>query len=226
MSEAATPAAAAPAAAPAATPAKPDEGKLTVTLTQEEHEQLKRDAARAASAQSRADRLQGLLGRQGGHFNATPPVKPPEVSKEDREAQAVEEDRKAERGLVAVAIDPKYRELLDSDTTLRNLFTQNPLGVLPVLAPEALDAEDAIALVREKLDERLASLKRVTPTANPAPAVETPKTPPSPPVGGINANDKAVDEEYEAAKKLPNTQQAIAGMVKVGLKNLGKGGKS
>lgn len=219
MSDAATPAVAAPAVAPAATPAKPPESE-TVTLTKAEHEQLSRDAARAASAQSRADRLEKVLGRPNGATFRTPAAKAPEPTKEEQDAQAIQEDRKAERGLMAVAIDPAYRDVLDADPTLRTLLTTNPLATLPLLAPDALDAEDAIELVKAKLEERKSGLKK-TPTAEEvkqaAPNVVTP------PAGGVNANTSEVNEEYEAAKKLPNTESAISKMVKSKLQKFGTG---
>src|SRR3990167_1820451 len=161
MSETATP------AVPAATPAPQPE---TVTLDKQAHNQLVRDAARAGEAQSRADRLEalakknGLLG--GGHFKPATPVTPP--TPEERQAAGAEEDRKAEKGLLGLALDPAYRTVLDADPTLRDLLTKNPLAVLPVFAPDALDADDAVGLVRDMLK------KRATP-ATPAPVV--PATP-------------------------------------------------
>lgn len=213
MSDVVTPGAAPDAAQ--ATPTKPTEGE-TVTIPKSEHEQLSRDAARAASAQSRADRLEKVYGRSNGNFR-TPVEKAPEPTKEERDTQAVEEDRKAERGLLGIALDPAYREVLDADPTLRNIFTKNPLAVLPLLAPDALDAEDAMTLVKEKLEERKNGLKK------PEPKKEEPnkKAPSSPPAGGINATATEVNEQYEAAKKLPGVENAIAGMVKANLKKFG-----
>ena len=59
----------------------------------------------------------------------------------------------------------------------------------------------------------------------PAPVLPaTPSTtPPTPPVGAVNANDKPVNENVEAARKHPNTERAIAGMIGARLKeNAGK----
>lgn len=218
MSDAATPAAA--PAAPAATPAKPPESE-TVTLSKAEHEQLSRDAARAASAQSRADRLEKILGRSNGGSTfkePTPAAKAPEPSEEDRRAQATQEDVKASRGLTSLAVDPTYREILDADPTLRDLLIKNPLAALPLLAPDALDAEDAIELVKAKLDERKSSLKK--PASTTEPVKPTPAA--APPAGGVNATTEPVNEAYEAAKKLSNPESAIAGMVKAKLSGLKK----
>ena len=190
-----------------------------VTVSKEEFERLSREAARAAEAQSRADRIEAAQQRQEKHFKGAPaPKNPP--SAEEREAIGMEEDRKAERGLIGLALEPKYREILDADATLRTLFTQNPLGVLPVLAPKAFDAEDALTLVRQELDKRVADKKASLPEAKPAQPVDAPKVPPS---GGVNPSDTAVDAEYEDARKLPGTEQAVVGMIKAGLKRLGAG---
>lgn len=208
MSEAATP----DVPVAPATPVTPPASAETVTLTKEQHEQLTRDAARAASAQRKLDRYEQANGRANGtHFKSGTPAKAPEP-KEGQEDQGIVEDRKAERGLMTIAADPAFREVLDADPTLRNLLTQNPLGVLPLLAPDALDAEDAIDLVRGKLVERASGLKKppaVTPEPKPADA----PVPKSPPAGGVNATTTEVDARYEEAKKLPNTERAIAGMI-------------
>lgn len=201
--------------APAATPAI--NAADLVNLSKEAHDQLVRDAARASEAQSRADRYEGILKKNGllggsGHFKPAAPVTPP--TPEERQAAGTDEDRKAERGLLAIALDPAYREILDKDATLRDILTKNPLAILPVFAPDALDADDAVSLVKEVLNKRkLVS----TPPATP------PATPPTPPVGAINAQDKPVNEAVEAARKNPNTERAVAGMIGARLKeNAGK----
>lgn len=226
MSDAATPAVpqnGTPTVTPAATPANTQ--PEMVTLDKKAHDQLVRDAARAGEAQSRADRYEGVLKKNGllggsGHFRPAAPVAP--VSDEDKQAAAAEEDRKAERGLISLALDPAYREVLDNDITLREMLTKNPLAVLPVLAPDALDADDAVALVKEALNKRKAP-PAVPPANTPAPS--TLPTPPTktPPTGGVNTPGSTVpNEEYEAAKKLPNTENAIAGMIKAKTKAGGK----
>lgn len=199
-----------PPATPAATPSNGNQSE-TVVLSKEEVEQLRRDAARSSEAQSRADRFENILKKSGllggGHFKSTTPATPP--TPEERQAAAVDEDRKAERGLLAIALDPAYREVLDKEPLLRDMFTKNPLAILPVLAPDALDADDAISLVKEALDKRKPA---------PMPPATPPATPSTPPVGAVNANDKPVNENVEAARKLPNTEHAIAGMIGAKLK--------
>lgn len=227
MSDAATPAennGGTPPASPAATPAPAaatppaDKQPEKVTLTKEEHDQLVKDAARAASAQSSADRYKGILQKNGllgnGHFKGSNPATPP--TPEELQAAGAEEDRKAERGLMGIALDPIYREVLDKDPTLRNLLTVNPLAVLPILAPEALDADDALALVKEELN------KRKTPVTPPATPATPPADNPTPPAGGVNPADKPINEEVELARKNPNTEQAVAGMIGANMRAMKK----
>jgi hypothetical protein len=212
MDNAATPAVpnnGTPPVVPAATPASitPE----LVTLTKEAHDQLLRDAARGASNQRKADLYDRMNGSKGNrHFTPTAPVTPP--TNEEQEAAAIEEDRKAEQGLIRLALDPAYRQVFDSDPTLRELFMKNPLAILPVFAPDALDAEDAINLVKETLD------KRKAPAIPPAQA--EPVTPPAtPPAGGINPQGSDTpNADVEAARKLTNTEDAIAGMISAKMK--------
>lgn len=211
-----------PPAAPAATPApNADDGKPTVAIEKERLEQLERDAARAKQAQSKADRYDRLMKSNGGHFKPQAQVTPPT---EDEQKAAMEiEDRKAEKGLIGLVADPAFRNVLDADPTLRTLLTTNPLAVLPVFAPDALDAEDAIALVKEKLTERAEELKaKTTPPPAGAPEAKPGDNKDAPAPGAVNPpNGTTPDVEYEAAKKAPGTEQAIAGMVKVGLNKMG-----
>lgn len=201
-------------ATPVVTPAAP---AAVVTLTPEEHAQLTRDASRAAANQRKADLYDRTVGsgRKSGHFAAPAPATPP--SKEEMEAQASAEDAKAERALLALAASPEYRDVLDADPTLRNLFLTNPLAVLDMYAKDAVDAEDALTLVKDELGKLR---KPATPPANP-PATP-PATPPAPPTGAINPPaDQTTNEAVEAAKKNPNTEHAISGMIGARL----KGGK-
>jgi len=214
-----------PAEKPAETP--PEGGEVTnITLTKEEHEKLQRDASRSRSNQSKADRYDRLISKGGGHFKTQDPETPP--SEDEKAEAAVAEDRKAERGLLAIAADPAYRKALDADPTLRDLLTKNPLSVLPMLAPDALDAEDAIALVKDKLAEKVEAIDKATPPPKPneVPADDKNNTPGNqaavPPTGGVNPlGSTTPDMEYDSARKNPNIESAISGMVKVGLKRQG-----
>lgn len=197
---------------PAATPA-PTEGSKTVTLTEEEHQRLQRDAARAAEAQSRADRLERIAKRSSG--KKTDGQDDQEDSEDDGGRNAAKEDRKAERGLMRLAADPAYRELLDGDQTLKDLLLNNPLAALSIYAPEAMDAEDGIGLIREVLDKRLASKKPATPSTAQTPAT-APKVAPNP--AAQPADEQVLNEEFEAAKKDPNTERAVASMIRVSAK--------
>lgn len=210
MSESATPAEEVKTP-PAATPEKPPEGKgtsdETVTMTKAEAEQLQRDAARAPGAQQKADRYETILKKHGlldstGHFKPAKPAQ--QATPEEQQAAGADEDRKAERGLLNIAVDPEFRAVFDADPTLRDLMTKNPLAVLPMLAPDALDADDAMGLVKESLRKRIPTKKEEKPP------VTTPETPPT---GGVNVKDNLPDENVEKARKLPNTENAIAGMI-------------
>lgn len=201
-----------------ATPANATPGSETVTISKEVHDQLQRDAARAAAAQSKLDSLRGASKRNGGNFNATKKAAPATPPEDESDDNGIEEDVKAERGLLQIAVDPRYREVLDADPTLRELFIRNPLGVLPIMAKDAFDAEDALSLVKDELEKRLANLKKPT---SPQPK-EEPKAPDSPAAGAINPSDVEINAEYEAAKKISGTEQAIAGMIKANLKKFGR----
>jgi hypothetical protein len=180
-----------------------------VQVSKEKLDQLERDAARAATAQREADaarRKAALYDRTMGKGLASPfsrqaaPVAAP--TEDEQREQASREDAKAERLIMRLAAEPKYRALLDSDPTLRDLMVNNPLAVLPTLAPDAIDAEDALALVTEKLDARLTTINA------PAPAAPAPATVPAP---AVNTPSKSVEERVVEAQKAPHLRDAIAG---------------
>ena len=225
MTDAATPSAApekenggTPPAPIEATPANSGQGE-TVTLKKEEHEQLMRDASRARSNQSKADRYDRMT-RTGGHFTPQSQAPKETPSEEQLAERAAAEDRKAERGLLALASEPKYRGLFDADPTLRSMLTTNPLSVLPMLAPDALDAEDALALVSEALDKRAGAVKPQTPATPAEP--EKKETPATPPAGGVNPGQQVLpNKAAEEALKGRNIEDAVAGSIKERLKAAG-----
>lgn len=213
MENAATPAVqpdGTPAVAPAAAPAAPNADMVQVS--KEKLDQLERDAARAATAQREADaarRKAALYDRTMGKSHASPfsrqPAPAVAPTEEEMREQASREDAKAERLIMRLAAEPKYRALLDADPTLRDLMVNNPLAVLPALAPDAIDAEDALALVTEKLDARLTTISSPAPAA-PAPAPET--------APAVNETaKKSVDERVAEAQKAPHLRDAIAGTI-------------
>jgi len=207
-----------------------------VTLDKEVHDKLVKDAAdlpranaRQAASDRKVTRLERLMGKgKGTHFKPESGATP---SQEDVEAQkeedALAEDRKASQGIMAVAIDPAYREVLDADPTLRNLLTSNPLGVLPLLAPDAVDAEDAIGLVKEALQTRADEITAKVKADKEGEGEEGDKKPDvaqtETPGTGANIPGAQQDNvDTEAARKLPNTEDAISGMVKAGIGKMGK----
>lgn len=212
MENAATPAVqpdGTPAVAPAAAPAETNADMVQVS--KEKLDQLERDAARAATAQreaAEARRKAALYDRTMGKSHASPfsrqPAPAAAPTEEEMREQASREDAKAERLIMRLAAEPKYRALLDADPTLRDLMVNNPLAVLPALAPDAIDAEDALALVTEKLDARLTTI------STPAPVAPAPATAPAP---AVDATKKSVDERVAEAQKAPHLRDAIAGTI-------------
>jgi hypothetical protein len=224
MSDAATPAvpaetpavpAATPAPAPAATPAPAAEpvAEVTVTIPKSQLDQLAKDAARASGNQRKADLFdRHFPNGAGARFQPATPA--PAPSADEMRSQAEAEDRKAERGLIAIAASPEFREILDADPTLRDLMVKNPLAVLPLLAPDALDADDALSLVKDALNGRKKPEAPATPAAAPAAPTDVPK-----PGAVTTPTDQTMHEAVEEARKIPNTEGAIAKMigVKIGL---------
>lgn len=211
MSEAATPVAPVEAVAPVATAPAPVPAPVTATpattekkveVSEAELHDLRRQAARAKSAQRFASK--------SGHFTPESMAPRPAPTQEQLANAAAEEDEKARNGILALAIDPVYREVLDADPTLRSLLTTNPLAVLPLLTKDPLDAEDAIEQVKSAFDARKKPAPITAPATAPAPT-------PVPPVGSVNAAD-VPNAEYDAAKARPSGVDAAAGMLSARLK--------
>lgn len=192
-----------------ATPSPSAQNTDSVTVSKAELEQLRRDAARAAEAQARADRLAKAQKQSKTYFD--PARKPAPPSVEELEAQARSEDAKAERGILKLATNPEFRDVLDADPTLRDLITNNPSALLPIYAAEAVDAEDAINMIKEVLNAK-----------KPKPKVEEKKDEPkpTPPAGGANTTGPVAGNsaDYEAARKNSNTEAAISGMIAAKMK--------
>lgn len=195
-----------------------------VPLTKEETDKLtkERDDARILQGQAdaRAARLQAALTGKGGSRFVAPGAAPAAPTEQEKLDYAVEEDRKAVQGLQRLALDPAYRAALDADPTLRGLFQNNPLAVLPLLAPAAYDAEDAVTLVKQALAEKAGKVTAtvVTPPVEVKPVVVVPGA-----IAPVSA--EVLDEQYESAKKLPNIESALHSMIGIGLKKMtGKNG--
>lgn len=199
-----------------ATPEKQAPEADSVTLPKAEVDNLRREAARAAEAQARADRLEKAQKRSKSHFDTSKRPAPP--SAEEIEAQRMSEDAKAERGLMRLALNPVFRDVLDSDPTLRDLLTTDPLAVVKLHAPDAFDAEDAINLIGDFLTEKARAKKSAATPSTPAAAPE--KKEEVPPAGGVNIPGSSAKNEdaYEQARKNPNAESAIAGMVAARMK--------
>lgn len=219
-------------ATPGATPAPPSNGippapgapnpalsngaiPETVTLTKEEHEKLlsekARAEARAAEAQSRADKLSKSAGAPGKTLLGKAI---PQPSAEELEAASSAEYQKALREVSLVSTDPEFREVLDSDQTLRTLMALNPEVVMQMYAPDAVDAQDVRTSLRTELSTRLEKIRQ---SKAPAPAPAPPTTPPTPnpnpapnPGGQPNSKQQAMDN----ARGITNAEDRMAAMIK------------
>jgi hypothetical protein len=181
-----------------------------VKVSKEKLDQLERDAARAAANQRKAalyDRLSGKGPASPFAAKATPAAAP---TQDEQDEAARREDMKAERLIMRLAADSKYRAVLDADPTLRDMMVNNPLAVLPVLAPDALDAEDAFGLVTEKLEQKLTAILAQKPAA-PAPAATVTEEQKKP------AELKTVEERVEEASKGKHLESSVAGMIRARL---------
>ena len=80
-----------------------------------------------------------------------PPEEPEGENQQEREVRL-----KARIGIQGLILDnPDYQELIKQDVTLKEVLRNNPFA----LVGEYLDAEDAVEQIKEKLDERVSSLK-------------------------------------------------------------------
>lgn len=168
-----------PSAAPApatpatevTTPANP-QGEETVTVK-------KSDWDRTQGRQSYLDKKEATITRReqalarGEVFSFKQSVSPaqpvsPSPAGDDDITVSTAEDRKAERGLIALALKPEYRDVLDADPTFRDMLTKAPLSILPLYAADSVDAEDAVQQITEYLDDKKSKL---TPAAPVAPVV-------------------------------------------------------
>jgi len=211
----------APAAADTVVPPAAPEGE-TVTIKKTDFDAMTGRQSTLDKQEARINRKLAKLGG-GSHFGGQPvqpaPAPAPAPAGDD---DGSAEDRKAVDGLRALALKPEFREVLDAEPTLRELFVSNPLALLPIIAPDAFDAEDAIGLVTEELERRAALIK----PAPAAPAAPAPVV--VPPAGVVNLSDGAVgeeakeDPEYQAAVK-PGTVRGVAHGIAHRLNSRGKG---
>lgn len=209
-------------AAPAAPQAAP-EGE-TVIVKKTDYEAMKGRQSALDKKEERLARREKALARGGSfNFGKTPDTPAPAAAAPSGdEADGSAEDRKAERGLLNLALKPEYRAALDASPDFRDLLTKNPLALLPVYASDAFDAEDAISLITEELERRAAATKAAAPAAPAAPAVVE-----VPPAGVVNLSDGSVategmkDQEYKDVTK-GGTVKGIAAGIKHRLQSVGK----
>lgn len=167
-----------------------------VTISEAEIERLK---AHQSSADTEANRLRDIIKKNGFSPDSGQPVTPPTPAT-DAGKNGSDEDLKAERELIKLAASPEYRDVIDSDPTFRDVLINNPLSLLPVYAKNAIDADDAVGLVKKELNRRLEAKK-----ASATPPAEPPKAPPTPASNPSNTPSPAYDE----ALKNGNLSEAI-----------------
>lgn len=214
------PAAAEPSApATDVTPPAPAPAEETVTVK-------KSDWDRQVGRQSALDRKEKLLERREKalargevfSFKQQAPAAPAQGASpagDDEPGVATSEDLKAERMLIRLSASPEYREVLDADPTFRDLLSQNPLSLLPIYASDAIDAEDAVELMKEELNRRKESAT-AAPAAAPAapaptPAPQTVETG-APSVEGALATEGMQDKEYTEAIASGSTKGIAQGL--------------
>jgi len=204
----------APASSDAATVVTPSAASQDemVTMKKSDVEAMKGRQSALDIRENRLKKREEKLGRSGGFRNQ--PANDAPAPKGDDALDA--EDEKASRGLINLALQPEYRDVLDSNPVLRDMLTKNPLAVLPLYANDAIDAEDAVDLVKEHLAGLKGKLKPVEKPADPKPEhkEETPKA------GGENAGifGKEIgtrgmdDKEYIDHMKVGDTKSIAAGI--------------
>jgi len=119
-----------------------------------------------------------LFSRQRPEDNA--PTEEELTLEDRREFVAVKE------GIVdLLAENPKYQEVLKKDPTLKRIIKSNPLALLDA---QPYDAQDAVDMITDILDERAEELteKPAEKKDKPAPAEQKPAPQPAPQSGGNN----------------------------------------
>jgi len=105
-----------------------------------------------------------------------------EISVEEEIPEGESSEDKETRLQVRIAVqnlildNPDYQELLKQDITLKEVIRNNPLA----LVGEFLDAEDAVEQIRDKLEQRVSSLKKSQPIKEEKKEEEPPEFEPGP----------------------------------------------
>lgn len=201
---------------PAATPGKEADGapvnEETVSLKKADYERMQARQSEADKRKAELDRKEREIARRermlkkaAGDTTDTP---------DDVATQAAkDEDAKAERMLLRLGANPKYRAAIDADPTFRDMLLNNPLSLLPTYAKDAFDAEDAVSLIEDELSKRLEKVekKEDAPQADPKDEKkEDKKTPEVPPKGGVNLSPPEGDATYDKTLKEGSVADAIA----------------
>ncbi len=210
-----------PSPSPAATVVTPpaESKDEMVTVKKSDFEAMKGRQSVLDIRENRLKKRESKLG-SGQSLSFKQPVAPKSVSRasDDDDEAASQEDRKAERGLINLALKVEYREVLDANPVLRDMLTKNPLSALPIYAADAVDADDAVELMEEKLSEMKNQLRPPVAPAETKPVEKKPEE--TPPVGGENYNmmgrpvatEGMQDKEYTDNLKRGDTRSIAAGL--------------
>lgn len=176
-----TPAAPAPAAAPASS--------SKVEIDESELAQLKRDAARAADAQSKADRLE----RQ---YQRRKTVSEPEPFTDKEKAEIVS-------GVSQLILSkPEYGKLVQDNPALRKvLLGKNPLSILDTT--DFVDIQDAVSQLEDFLVDEVARVGGNGSAPAPSAPAATPSPVPLNPQASATPVKTDVEKKQEELAKIP-----------------------
>jgi len=153
-----------PAENPSDTPAG-DKKEETISLPKSEWERMK-------ARQSELDKRENLLKKkevrlsrqerktkisQKPSFTFEEPEEEAEPSQEEMALAMEKESLRVEKGVLGILKNKDYQELFETDSTLRELVENNPLG-LPIFKDAPIDAEDALERINDYLSEKATRL--------------------------------------------------------------------
>ncbi len=197
-------------------PQTPPENKKTVAELEGEVEDLTKQLKQRTTLQGQADKKRRIEAiekrkleielkriRSGDEF-----VEPEAPEGESQVAKEVRLEAKI--GIQNLILDsPEYQELIRQDITLKEVLKNNPFALIG----EYFDAEDAVEQIKEKLDERVSSLKSSQSKedkkegeegeegpefeAGPTQPKEEPPSPPTPPSTTPETPDEKLEKSIE-----------------------------
>lgn len=158
--------------------------------------EIEREKARAATAQQEADRLRKEL--RSIQTKGSQPMD--NVEPNQPVSSTVNERAELERGVFKMILEkPEYKEVLDSDSTLKTFFEKDPLTV----TSEPINVDDALYQIKRFFDDKVYERKL---TNQPTPPSEELKPIQPGVVSGKNSSSIS-QQEYD--KLDPATQDAL-----------------